>query len=494
MVMEDGARISSSKNWPGTVLYLALAGIVANALAYMFVNANPFLWADAWDTIRTLIIPCSRRGCHITDFFQIRGSADHSQPLHKLVFYLNSKWFHLDLRVDAYIGFVFMILSFLVLAMCFRNASSSRNFRGRTALSLVILGAIFFSLNAKDLYTWPLVTFGYVEIFICIWLASYIDRAAWDGAPTFTGVLVFSTLALFCGGDTGRLALVSVVTVLCVRCFQDPGRKRILKWISAIAASLVIHRLAIAYLSNAAVMGQGSHIFSDAGKYLVQHYNSIYKVVLYPFAQSLLMRIHYEKIGQPWASAVEIMLGTFVLLVHLSAWYLYFRDRHLRRSLIPPFLMLMSYAMVLGIMVYRVPHFGFHYFNQTRYVRGFALGLVGATWVLLASNPGCYASEWKRYYVATMRVALVSLVMLAYLLAAERSWRESGSILAYHRHEAESILQYQRTNGVHCDHYMQPVCDWNKAVAQATVGFLSANRLNVFSPVLRERYGLVRNE
>lgn len=198
---------------------LALAAF-ANAIAYVAYAANPLVSSDAWYFVDAFLRKAMESGPSLQDFYVKRGELDHAQPLHKLLLLANAAWFGLDFVVEALMGILFALATFLLVALTTRTDRSLQPpwLRG---LLLGALAVVLMTLNSGMVFDWSLVTLNYLPYFFALlaalaaWraiqggsllvlaLAAFLVAAAFDGVGLIAGAALAGATAL-AGARLGR--------------------------------------------------------------------------------------------------------------------------------------------------------------------------------------------------------------------------------------------------------------------------------------------------
>ena len=155
-------------------------------------------------------------------------------------------------------------------------------------------------------------------------------------------------------------------------------------------------------------------------------------------------------------------------------------------------LMLYSYALTAGIMIYRVPDLGVNYIHQPRYVKTYSIGLWGCAWGLLSLYvvKGT-ASSYVKSYKNILYVA-VFLIMLVQFIHARHAWNAQKYNIVWQKNHAARIVYYGGDEflGKPCPEVnaKSKICRMGQKRRETLVGFLKDNKLNVFSERIRQDY------
>ena len=102
------------------------------------------------------------------DLYVTRGGADHVQPVHRILFFINAILFDLNLRYEAVLGAVFVVLIAVIMCLHFVRSHNIDSIPQGVAVGMIVMVVLIFSLNSTNIYTWSLVALGYMPIFLNI--------------------------------------------------------------------------------------------------------------------------------------------------------------------------------------------------------------------------------------------------------------------------------------------------------------------------------------
>lgn len=469
---------------------LALSAWLAATLTlvrYLWNGATSLVSSDQWTFTDIVLRPAFERGLQFTDLLAKRTTADHAQPLNKLLLWLNAVWFDLDFRWEGYAGLVFAALGALwLMRLALRAPDHDREqtqgvvARGVIAAAIVLL---WLSVNSTYLWRYTLVTlnFGQLLLFIA-WVHLAWSAVQWSrpGGRAVV-VLAFGVVAALLADDTAVLANVAVMLALAL-----PAR-RTGRWRATFEV--------VAWLWLGWLLARGVYAaFGPVGGTLREY-------VPVPPAQKLAGLWARRADAWAWWEAVSAsgiayraplrwfagaqagawQTAIAIALLGLHGW---FWQRQWRReadgtSVLAAAVMLYYYAIVAGLVWARVYDRGDAYLYQPRYVQFYQLAPVAM--LLLASRAtGAQARAWTRRVVVAMAVTVIALQGLWWRYA----WIEQPAVIAFEQGMAAQVVSLARDPQqvpVPCTREIAP-CVMPTSRRQALFDFLRRQRLNFYAP------------
>lgn len=476
------------------LLLVALALTATNAFNFTRAVANPVISADAWYFLDVFVAKDLDGTLSWRDFFIKRNTSDHSQPVHKLILWANTRWFDLDFVFEAMVGFFGMCVC---VAIFLGVGLSARAGPGRLRLAdafvLALIPMAMFSLNSMEIYSWPLVMMFLLVLPAALSLFWFSSRTSGDQwSPLLFLLAMLALLALDTGGV---LACSAAIGAFVLRALLGGDLRGPLRPVACLLAAMVLYALAYRWVMPNLPAGplQSSAAIAQA---LAAQSADAWKLALIPAVASVAHWDNLQYLYKDQATKYMVALGAIVLLAHALFWWS--NLRHLRTSRVGFFacaLMLYVYAMAFGVIVSRVPDFGVNYLWQNRYVVFFQLANVALVlqWLVHRANAEATQPSRTRALSGAAGAALVfALFGYVQLRLSEIAWFHAPFIRIYEVAMADTL---------HClgDNAAQPnlvclpnhlVCEWDAGVRQRLVGLLREHRLNVFSADIAARYGM----
>lgn len=473
-----------------TVLaWLAIAAIFFNAAYYTATAANPLVSSDAWHFVDTFVDKALYGTVSIGDLFAKRDGFDHAQPLNKLFLIVNARYLGLDFVYEAFVGVAFALLGFLLV-----KRAVDEDWRGQPRapsyyIPLVAVAAVYVSLNSSEVFSWPLVTFGYVTSFFILatifmaWRAFSTGSVKWylpavvlcavaaDDASLLLAIAISLTL-LWYGHRSGRWSPALKLTGITLA--VAAGYFLLYSWLDTTPRGAVLG------FSETAARLLGMAAGPDVWRLLIPYASGV--------AQFGPLSHHFP---QRWET-VQIVLGIVVVAAHAWFWYRAWRNRTSAAGFVAIALMLLFYAYVAGILYGRVAQYGLPYFNEQRYVAIYQLGIVALLLMVLATAAQAPAEPRKSSRWLVVAAALLIVVQVP---LSRFSWWEAQYSRQYWSAMAAQIGWMSRdpeATPASCVENLV-ICQWPVERRAKSLKLLRQYQLNLFSPEFQKRHGLSPN-
>lgn len=492
----DGWTLSrSARNTAHAMAWLLALGFFVDTLCFAWHAASPVMHDDAWYFLDVFLGKAIHGELGVADFFVKRPNLDHAQPLYKLTWLLEWRYFDLDLSIGAIAGVFAAAASALVFHRVIVAQGQGHRADITRYLAWAGICALLFSLNADAAeWTWPLVAFSNVTnlivllFFLAVWGAHQKQRH---------GLLIVATLFLDVSSDDSALiAVTAAVLALLLVQLTDPTQRRRSTWKVLGIMLLCTILVRIGYLW-APVVGAARHVpmASQLGllwqRLLDQGW---WKWAVLP----LTLPVFYRS-AMPWVQAevfdvLRVVLGLVLLAAHVWFWWKAFRGRYNRPVFVAVCLMLLFYGGLAGIMLGRVSTAGNDYLEQPRYIVFYAVHLI-ALLLMWAGGQHPAPSSDLRYRAAGGRmgwwvgVTGCVVLLIGQIPPSIHAWRMQPYLERAYATLAMRIdrLALDPEHVTDCLHGMT-VCDWAPARRRRLTRLLSQNRLNVFSPQVQRRH------
>lgn len=476
------------RNLPPQRIYWLLSGLTVTALAiallwYVVAAANPVIRSDNWYYTGTLVDAYVNGHLGITDLLAKRGPGDNAQPLNRLILIGLVKWFHMDLNVQGIFGALVALAGLGLLCwFALREVPPPGQPSWQRPLLVVMLAAVFLSLNAAGDYNWPQVTTlvytGTLGICIYFYFAATLsNRGAWLrlAAVSFVLLMLFDTFA--------TLAVLASTLLILVR-IPGSSRKRQL-FFTALAGivTLLLYQRLYAWLTGMANTPLQAGSLRTAADYLLQHAGQTWKLLVAPFGAALYAPPLW--LHDSWPALTVLAVPMWFL--NIWFWWRLSRSRDDRIAFLAGGLMLYSYATVAGMLVDRIPHYGFDYLLEPRYVAFYQLQLMA---ILLLWSRAAAPNPVPAYFPRTLAAACLVLLALD-IYVAELAWRELPYQLKYQQTMVAQI------NALALDPTVLPpgclpetlLCRRPLDQRRHLLDILESHQLNVFSADVRRAHG-----
>ena len=465
-----------------------------NTLAFVLQATDPVIRSDAWYFMQVFGRKFFDGTLRMADFFVKRQGPDHAQPLFKLALWAELRWFHLDFTFEALVGVAGCIACALIFRRMLRSSPDDPRKHMAHLLAWAAICAILFSLNATEIWIWPLVTIEfltYIPMLMFMW-------AAWRAlqGQRITELAIATLVLAIVDDDSALIAILatSLAMVLASRSVHGSTIRGTLKLIGAIA--LVYLAVRIGYIFAPIVGGRpdvSTMTYMHALLAKLRLYD-IWLIVITPLKLSLLFDHAIPGISDSqgvWGSML-MLAATALFVLHILFWWRALRGRHYNLpTFISVSLMLLVYGWIAGIVLYRIPYFGVACLHSGRYVRFYAFGLIALImmWIgWIDDEP--LSGSWDR--LIRHWIPIVSCVMLIaiQLPISRTAWRSKADMHAYYRSMAVQIDRLGNSPADVAGCLPEVVlCHAPPQQRQALIHLLKSRQLNIYSPQVQSRHG-----
>ena len=470
------------------ILILCLAAcLFLNTLYYIVCTANPVLRSDAWYFMEVFVRKVFDGTLTVGDFFVKRAGVDHAQPLFKLLLLAELRFFDLDSSFESVVG-VFSgaacaAILWKIIATTVRNerADSLRY------LAWLAISAIIFSLKATGNWTWPLVALGYLTMIpvllfvIATWQAWQKGRYIW---------LAAITLLLGVIDDDGAIIIVTVALVAMTLVFLfDPAQRRRQAWttLAVIIGCTVVVR--IGYSFGMLVGGVPTQPLSSYLHVLIGHVTSDgLQWITVPLVLSVLPPDIPDSISTSVWQGLQWLVAGLLLFGHLWFWWNALKRDYSLAKFSAICLMLLSYAWLAGILVYRVSEYGTHYLYQERYVQLYQFNLIALLLMWTSVFRFNYKQSLGRRRITMVIPLLACLALLGLQIPYTKdAWHNRVFLVAYYHGMAVRLGQLA-DDPTRIDACLPElaVCQDPLVTRRDLMKILTDNQLNVFSPKVQQ--------
>lgn len=473
---------------PGIYAVLAV-GALANALLFANMSATPLVQADGWYFLENFLARYFEHGFQLTDLFIQRGANDHAQPIQKLVLLFHTKFFDMDFRIEGLIGVVFGALFCWVIASAMgkQQATAPRAQLGYALTAMIFV--IGLSINATNIFTWPLVTLGYSALLLA---SLFYVLYAWAAPRSNYTVLGVATAVL--GLTIDEIAIIAAGAAIAAgtACRLTDWRNA-MRCGGAAVAGLLVARGILAWLASRAHVESTALDASEATFSALLAQPGAWKSLVIPLSASVVHGEHLSKWFGESAMDWAAFIATSVFILHAYFWYSVFagyRDGNAsRQRALAVALMLTSYGLTLGVVLSRVPTFGWDYLHQPRYVLFYQLALVAVV-VLMherLSNPG--ASRFYRRGELGFISVVCAALLLSQVVVARYSWQLPQYLTSYWQNASFKLGDMASNPAATVDQCPDifVICGYDAERRARVVGMLRDRGLNIFSPAFQGR-------
>lgn len=473
------------------MLFLALVAVVCgNAILFSLAAATPLIQADGWYFLEHFLPRYFDGSLTFADMFMQRGGTDHSQPLQKLVLLFHTRYFDMDFRVEGVIGVLFGVLWCLAVAREMRSERSlslARNLGSYAGILLVF--ALGLSLNSTNIFTWPLVTLGYLALLLSTLYFSFA-MTSWGRRRSLVVLLVTMSLSLCIDSQ----AIVVVIAMsLALAPLRTQSRRDSWRQLLAALSGLLLARGLLWWLARqsggfeAPVGARGRPVLTVLSE------PGALQGLLAPFSDSLVHLEHLVKYFPTTYSKMMLVCAVVVASLHIWFWIRAFlawrNDRYSRTVAMAVFLMLLTYGMTAAIIIGRVPMFDWNYLHQPRYVLTYQVSLVAIAMMLQVTiREARIPSLWHAIEPSAI-VLVIGALMTSQVKLAREAWILPHYLTSYWQNAAmsmQSLANNPRADASECPDIMS-VCEYSPERREQLMTTLTQRQLNIFSPRFQMR-------
>jgi hypothetical protein len=482
-----------------------LVVVCANVLVYTARQANPVIASDDWVYLDSFVRKAARSDLSLADFFVKRSAMDHANPLRRLVLLAHYKWLDLDYGVQALVGVMFAFANLGLLWVMSMPKPGNRDASRALPTAFIALAAIYLSLNAGTVYTWPLLTLAFSSQFFvlaCIlqaWKANAEDAGRRSAFALFGAAFAMDAVT----DDTGLLVTIAILLATAAWQFRGEARRTRLAHafraaMLPVLAAFAIYKLLYFVVTRGAVIAAPlSDRLSLANKLhsLWDNLPTLLAGLHVPMVAALMQKTQINRLFGPQAGTAELALAALMLAAHGWFWWRAFKRRPGMAGFAAMVLMLYFYGAVAGILVGRAAIYGAGYFWQPRYVLLYQLSIVALIMMAMDAMSAACAKGLDGFRMSWVRAAAVVLAVAVLLLQCRLSAVTWGGAQSSSRFQARLARQIGEL-AAHPDRIPNRcapaliICRYPVEQRTELVYFLKENKLNVFSPSFQARYRL----
>jgi len=476
---------------------VALAVLASNAILFASRVANPLIVSDGWAFVDEVVRKTAEGNFALQDLFFKRGALDHSQPLRKLVLLFHYRYFDLDFSIEAVTGLLFGLLNIVAFWWIAREGRRGSRPSASELLGFTALAAVYFSLNASVIYSWPLMTLSYsTHSFILAMLVSAWFALADARGRSMLLLAATSLLMNLVADDTGIIVTIACLLVILLRALQGTPVRRALLVATIVAGACVAYNVGYAMLLP---QPQASGAKLDwAG--LLGRSSQAWQLSI-PFTASIVHITHLQEWFGAGAEVAAAVIAIVVIAAHAWFWRSALVGRRNLASFVAVALMLVFYGLVAGILLGRVGANGMLYLWQPRYTLIYAWNIVALLLMALAQarsvGPAMNSMAPSRAGATDALPARTLMAASALLLGLQvplsmDGWQHVRPIQVYQQRLAAQIGRLALDPGKAPGRCMPQmvVCHFPESRREELMRFLEGNHLNLFSPSFQRRHHL----
>jgi hypothetical protein len=481
-------------------VWIVFAASAANSGFYSILSSGGLVQADSWYFLDTFVRSYLDGTLSWRAFFLNRGGSDHVQILPKLVLLFHLHYFDLDFKIEGLIGWIFAAIGAATLiGIQFKAVPADR--RGAAFfMATAATVAVYLSLNSTNIYTWSLVTLGFVGV----WFFMLCCIAAWTTFDSGKGVLALlaaSSLLCITSDKFAILALLGLAAALLIQVEDRRSARRLVVALAAMAAPVLAMLLFVHLPGLRPASSEPPLQLARLFDIFLSGLHPWREVVLIPLSSGLIHGWQLEPLP-PWRVHLETGLGLLLAAAHAVFWWTIARNR--RRAglagVVSCSFMLLSYGATAGIVLTRIVEFGPEYVRQPRYVALDALAIIACLiWFssIACQKRAAQAERWmgdagERSAWRHVVFLLASVAIAIQIPMSLRSW----DLVKY-------VSQYQQAAALQMGQLLSDpsrvpagcldiltVCQMAPDKRADLMTLLSKNGLNLFSPRFQQLWRL----
>lgn len=472
-------------------LMLLISGL--NATLFTYSASTPLVAKDAWYFLDTFVREYFNYSLDITDFFAKRGVSDHAQPIQKLILLFHLRYFELDFVVEAMIGVLFGTAGAIA---ALRLIGSPAKLSSLHTWSAVIgfsvcagaIPALALSLSSPEVFTWSLVTLGYMMLGLAV---AYFSLGAHVLAGRARPAWLYP-MALFLAVALDNLAVAYIASfvALCLltcgtsREWRLPAAAGAFSLAGSLSYDLIIQPLLTPPISGEAATPSALLYFADHGA-------ELWKLAWHPANTMFVSSIQLEH-PRPFLQGVSSALAALLIGLHALFWLRIVRDLRYRDavSLTCAGLVLAFYATVAAIAFGRVPVFGFDYLMQPRYYVSYLLGSLPI--LVLAAHAWLGARSSLIDHAYCILASLLAILAISVQPEMSRnSWERFRYISEYTQRASRQMgMLRESPEQLEACADILTVCEYAPEKKKQLIGLLADYELNIFNRSFQLRHRL----
>ncbi len=460
--------------------------LLLNVVYFISVAASPIIRDDGWYFLASQIQPWIEQGFSWKDIFVKRGLTDHAQPLNKIFLFLNYKLFNLDFKYEAIAGFFGIFFTVFLFLSIYIKKTVSQSISLCSAGFFVLAILTITSLNSRELYSWPLVTFSYLPFFLALLLPFFAWRFLNDQL-TISSILIAAFIFVLIGDTASIIAWLSLTVAVALISFSDSeiSKKRVAIWVACsafvVAAYFII--LNINFMGGAA-QPKASHKGLDL--FSISFYLEFVRIV---FSSSLIHQEHLARAGNyqvflSWVVAIPVL---YFYIEHFVSM-VFKKQRKTLVDFLVTFILVYATLSVAAIVVGRVPEFGIGYLNQPRYVLVYQL-IPFALFIKYCFLPVLA----QRQIIGRKIIVIVALPLMlcVQFYFSANAYAAVPWISKWIDGQSSAIADYVNNPALpagNCTSFSSPMCNLSEAKRNELLNLMISNQLNLFNQDFQWKY------
>ena len=409
-------------------LFVAVAIVATvNVLLYAGRATIPLVQGDAWTSLLGWLGRDLDGDLRLLDLL-VQPTRDTTNLLfQKLLVLAHVRWLGLDFSIEGPVT-ALSALALAALSIWRMAGVDVVRWRARDAIAAAGVVLLATTLASTNIYTWGLAGLWFT------WLAMAVAAYLWV-ARDATGAASASVAGALVGLAVDEMALVVLLPATLIAVTLGAGAQWRAKWpaLAGFAAGILATQALYAWANHAAQLPTADDVQGGWGVLVSPSF--LWAAATAPLGEVLLPMAHRERLLGGLAPLAGAALVPLALLLHTAVWgriaWQWRRGALTPALALAAFLMLVSYAMVVGIGHQRVAQFGVEYLQQPRYLVFYVLQPIAAVIVMHEALPATL-----RYGRAVATAALLALALLQ-VAHALHAWAHLKFLSVYLQHAAQ---------------------------------------------------------
>jgi hypothetical protein len=457
-----------------------------NAICFVLLTADPVIVQDSWYYLGAFLRHAIDGTLSYSDFFVRRAGIDHSQPLYKLIYLAELRWFQLDFMPQAILGIFSAVAIAYILSTFLPNDGQDSHDNCRYWMAIAIFGVMLFSLNSTEIWTWPDVALQYVGFLFAFLFFSAGWKAISSGV--FFPLVAMSVALTTIAADVSLLAMASLLAVTIAFWLRQFNRRNIIRCICAVIISAIMIQTLLHWITP--IVGVSVRHSSTIEIMIALSKENWLKMIVLPLANSVVVTESLKRWVPDNVWMIQVIVAVFLLIMHGWFWKQFLYTKISKSTYFSTCLMLFFYALVAGIIYGRVTTKGSDYLNSPRYVMYYQFNIIALTLMFVGTYVKPLGAPGK-IFSSMITAAAVTLIALQ-IPASSDAW----SSAPYHRAAYESIAKQIIAIGEqpnltppNCAPEL-PLCKYSPEKRQNLIQLLQKDNLNIYSNGFRQMHGL----
>ncbi|MHB8404767.1 MAG: hypothetical protein ACYDCJ_05015 [Gammaproteobacteria bacterium] len=310
------------------------------------------------------------------------GHGVHRQPIYRLLFLIDAIYFHLNVKLEIYVGLSALLLMSILIYSHYKASLQNIVSPLKSQLGFLVIAAVLFSFNQWALYFFSLSALDeFLGNLLFVWLWCYMDvgirRSLTHGFIVIFG-LIYTLLLLAFGEGRGAAVIIATLIVVFLAGRSQNGltnpKFRLLVAVTVVCS--IGSQLIYWYVPPR--LEQSGQLINNF-LYVLTHLWGAIQFSVFTLGSSLLNRLWVDYYSN-YRPAMYI-IGIVVIFGYMYAAWLFIKYRMWKKTWLPLVFVLYS-LLFLGLLV--VGRYGADYIGSTgapRYATDLQFGIIGILWI-----------------------------------------------------------------------------------------------------------------